>query len=81
MTVKDEGKGMSPETQKRIFEPFYTERSQGIGLGLALVYQMAEYHQAKLDVKSELGKGTDFSVEFKKKGPEEASSRDVSSAA
>lgn len=81
MSVKDEGKGMSPETQKRIFEPFYTERSQGIGLGLALVYQMLQFHEAKIEVRSELDKGSEFRVVFKRKGPERISVSDVSTAA
>ncbi|TVQ78144.1 MAG: PAS domain-containing protein [Bradymonadales bacterium] len=80
MLVRDSGKGMSEETQKRIFEPFYTERSQGIGLGLALVYQILEGHQAKLQLKSKLGQGTEIRMEFLRKGPAIEEQREFSAA-
>jgi two-component system sensor histidine kinase PilS (NtrC family) len=62
--VKDNGAGMSPKTIKRIFEPFYTTKAKGTGLGLATVHKIIENHEAKIFVESEEGRGTEFVVEF-----------------
>ena len=62
--VKDEGVGMSDNTQKRMFEPFFTARGigEGTGLGLAIAYGVIEQHQGKIKVDTKLGKGTTVSV-------------------
>jgi two-component system phosphate regulon sensor histidine kinase PhoR len=68
ITVEDTGIGISPETLPRIFERFYRvdkgrSRDQGgTGLGLAIVKHVAQTHGGKVDVESELGKGTRFRV-------------------
>jgi signal transduction histidine kinase/ActR/RegA family two-component response regulator len=57
--VADSGAGMSEETRKRCLEPFYTTKGErGTGLGLAMVYGVAERHGADLQIESALGKGT-----------------------
>jgi PAS domain S-box-containing protein len=62
--VQDTGCGMSPEVQKRIFEPFYTTKpvGKGTGLGLSLSFSIMQKHKGMLKVKSEPGKGSAFRV-------------------
>jgi signal transduction histidine kinase len=49
---------------KKIFEPFYTTRSNGTGLGLSVSYGIIKNHEGDIQVFSELGKGTRFMIEF-----------------
>jgi signal transduction histidine kinase len=63
--VQDTGKGMSPEVQKRIFEPFYTTKpiGKGTGLGLSLSYDIiVKRHGGRFDVKSEPNQGSTFRI-------------------
>ncbi len=64
--VQDNGAGMSAETQKRIFEPFYTTKSKGTGLGLAITHKVLESHAAQVKIESVLGQGTQFKIIFNK---------------
>ncbi|MCJ8272304.1 MAG: ATP-binding protein, partial [Psychrosphaera sp.] len=60
ITVKDNGCGMSIETQNRLFEPFYTTKDvgAGTGLGLSIAYGIVKKHGGELSVESELGEGS-----------------------
>jgi signal transduction histidine kinase len=62
--VRDTGTGMSPEVQRRVFEPFYTTKEQvkGTGLGLAIVYGLVKQHGGDIRCDSEPGRGTVFRV-------------------
>jgi hemerythrin-like metal-binding protein len=62
--VKDSGKGIAPEHLNRIFEPFFTTRpvGKGTGLGLSLAYAIVQKHHGRIEVKSEVGKGSAFRV-------------------
>ncbi|BBM88106.1 two-component system sensor histidine kinase NtrB [Candidatus Uabimicrobium amorphum] len=60
----DKGKGIDPKLTTKIFKPFFTTKSGGSGIGLAIVQQILESHRAAYYVKSTLGKGTDFVVFF-----------------
>ncbi len=55
--VEDSGKGLSQEEQAKMFDPFYTTRKDGTGLGLSLVQQIIEQHQGHIEVVSEPGQG------------------------
>ena len=63
--IKDTGIGMSTEEQTRIFEPFHTNKENGLGLGLAIVKEIVSEHGGTISVESEKGKGTTFTVGFR----------------
>jgi two-component system, NtrC family, sensor histidine kinase HydH len=58
----DTGNGMSPEVQARVFQPFFTTRSGGTGLGLATTRRIVEAHGGTIAVQSERGRGTKFTI-------------------
>jgi two-component system NtrC family sensor kinase len=62
--VEDEGEGISKESMQHIFEPFFTTKDvgEGTGLGLSIAYGIIREHGGWIDVKSELGEGSSFSV-------------------
>jgi signal transduction histidine kinase/CheY-like chemotaxis protein len=62
ISIKDNGMGMPEEVRSRVFEPFFTTKAvgKGTGLGLSISYGIIEKHKGKIEVKSEIGKGTEF---------------------
>lgn len=66
ITVRDDGAGISPDILPRLFEPFLTtkETGKGVGLGLAISRSILERHNGKIEVQSELGRGTTFTIEL-----------------
>ena len=62
LSVRDSGVGIPPEDLHHIFEPFWTSKAQGTGLGLALCRKVAEEHGGGLTVESTVGVGTEFVV-------------------
>ena len=60
LSLADTGTGIRPEHLARIFEPYFTTKEAGSGLGLATVYSIIRKHQGHISVESELGKGTTF---------------------
>ena len=60
ISITDTGKGMSPETQSQIFEPLFTTKAQGIGLGLAVSKSLIEANGGRITVESKPGEGSSF---------------------
>jgi signal transduction histidine kinase/FixJ family two-component response regulator len=69
--IGDSGQGIAAENLSRIFDPFFTtkEVGKGTGLGLNVTYNIVKKHHGTIDVKSELGKGTTFTVRIPVSGP------------
>ena len=66
--IEDTGKGMTTEERSKMFDPFFTTRKEGTGLGLAVVQQIVEQHNGRIDVESAEGQGTLISVLLPKRG-------------
>jgi len=62
--ITDTGKGMSKEDVARLFEPYFTTKEKGTGLGLTNTQNIILAHNGKIRVESELGKGTSFTISF-----------------
>lgn len=60
--ITDTGTGMTPKVLENIFVPFFTTKPGGTGVGLVVTQQIIDEHEGQLKVKSEVGKGTTFSV-------------------
>ncbi|MBW2408719.1 MAG: response regulator [Deltaproteobacteria bacterium] len=71
ITVRDSGRGISPEDLPHIFEPFFTTKNEGygVGLGLSTVYGIMERHNGSVNVESQPGAGTAFMLELPVSGP------------
>ena len=67
VTVEDNGIGISEENKIKIFEPKFTTKSSGMGLGLAMVKNIVETYKGNITFTSQLGIGTTFTVTFPKK--------------
>ena len=66
ITVTDNGKGMDESVKEKIFQPNFTTKSTGTGLGLAMVKQIIDSHKGEIYFNSTLGSGTSFFIEFPK---------------
>jgi PAS domain S-box-containing protein len=64
IAIADTGVGIPPENRGRLFEPLFTTKPKGIGLGLALVKMLVEAHDGDIHVESTIGQGSTFTVEL-----------------
>ncbi len=62
--VVDTGIGMDEQTQQKVFEPYFTTKATGTGLGLTVVYKIMKEHRGDITVQSRLGQGTTFTLSF-----------------
>ncbi len=62
ISIKDQGIGISSEHLSKIFDPFFSTKQQGSGLGLATAYSIIKKHEGEIEVKSQLGVGTTFII-------------------
>lgn len=62
IAVRDTGCGISQEQMAKIFEPYFTTKASGTGLGLTVVYKVVKEHKGEISVDSEVGKGTVFTI-------------------
>jgi PAS domain S-box-containing protein len=62
--ISDNGSGISEENLSRLFEPYFTSKRNGMGLGLASTLTILQSHKATVEVQSKVGQGTSFSIGF-----------------
>jgi signal transduction histidine kinase len=68
VTISDNGCGISEENISRLFEPYFTSKRNGMGLGLASTLNIVQSNKATIDVKSQVNVGTAFTITFEKNG-------------
>ncbi len=64
VVVKDNGVGIPEENLSRLFEPYFTSKRNGMGLGLAATLNILQSHKAQIDVTSVVNTGTTFTISF-----------------
>ncbi len=62
LAFEDTGPGIPPDHLSRVFDPFFTTKEKGTGLGLSVVYGIVERHGGKIDLRTEVGKGTRIGI-------------------
>ena len=67
ISIRDSGVGMDGRTLEKIFNPYFTTKAKGSGLGLTIVRRVVKEHNGEIKVESELGKGTIFHLSFPRK--------------
>ncbi|MGO9938920.1 MAG: sensor histidine kinase, partial [Terracidiphilus sp.] len=60
LRIADEGSGISDEIRDKIFDLYFTTKSGGSGIGLAMTYRILQLHHGSVEVQSNLGRGTEF---------------------
>jgi signal transduction histidine kinase len=65
VSIQDNGCGISQENLSHLFEPYFTSKRNGMGLGLASTLNILQSHQASIDVQSAVEEGTSFTLTFK----------------
>ena len=62
ITIEDNGPGIRPEDREKIFDPFFTKKNDGVGLGLSITFKIIKMHGGHIKVESEMGKYTRFMI-------------------
>jgi signal transduction histidine kinase len=62
ITISDTGEGIGEKDIDKIFDPFYTTKDSGNGLGLAITHGIIDQHSGTIDVDSKVGRGTTFTI-------------------
>jgi signal transduction histidine kinase len=62
LQIDDTGEGISPENMKKLFQPLFTTKAKGIGLGLVVCRNLTEANGGRIEASSEPGRGTTFTV-------------------
>jgi two-component system sensor histidine kinase AtoS len=75
LAVRDTGSGIPPETLPKIFDPFFTTKAEGTGLGLSISHGIVHDHRGTLEVRSEVGKGSTFTLTFPLDAPLDSAKR------
>lgn len=66
ISIKDNGKGIQKKDLKKIFEPFYTTKKEGTGLGLSSTYKIIKEHEGHIFINSKINEGTEFLIDLDK---------------
>jgi signal transduction histidine kinase len=66
VAFEDTGVGIPPEGLDQLFDPFYTTKEDGVGLGLYVIKNIVDNHEGTINVESEVGKGTTFRLWFQR---------------
>jgi nitrogen fixation/metabolism regulation signal transduction histidine kinase len=64
LIIQDNGKGMDEETVRQVFQPYFTTKKQGTGLGMAMVHKIIETHRGSIEIESVPGEGTRIRIRF-----------------
>jgi len=80
LTVQDQGCGIPKDQLEKVFDPFYTTKENGVGLGLANVYQIVQQSGGSIQVESDENQGTRFTVKFPLPDPQPRTNREYSAA-
>jgi signal transduction histidine kinase len=67
--ISDTGTGLTPEEINHIFNPEYTTKEKGLGLGLTLAHEIVRGHRGEIIVQSKVGEGTTFEILFPAESP------------
>jgi len=62
LSIQDSGFGIPPEDMDKLFDPFFSTKEGGIGLGLSIAHRIIDQHHGKIEVESTLGRGTRFTL-------------------
>jgi hypothetical protein len=69
LTVRNDGPALTPDQRRRLFEPFYTTRTHGTGLGMTIVKRIIEFHGGKIQIGPDSGRGVEFLITLPRSKP------------